>query len=82
MGTAGAAAALRQVITATLATVVWFLCVPLLFYLWLVLVVQSSNVAIAQGWTEADWRKPFGYYGVMALEIILAAVLLWVDTFL
>jgi len=74
--------ATRQFFSALLATVVWFLCLPLLVYLWFAAVLLSANVVFAQRWTEAGWWKPFGYSVVLVLEILLAAGLLGLDTFL
>ncbi len=73
---------MRQFVSSLLVTVVWFLCLPLLVYLWFTAVLLGANVVIAQRWTEAGWWKPFGYSMVLVLEILLAAGLLGLDTFL
>lgn len=73
---------MRQFISTLLATLVWFLCLPLLVYLWFAAVLSAGVIIANQGWTDAGWWKPFGYSVVLVLEILLAAALLGLDTFL
>ncbi|MEO5678429.1 MAG: hypothetical protein ABIS47_02065 [Acidimicrobiales bacterium] len=69
-------------ISAAAAIAICILLVPPLVYLWFTVVLVASSAVNTQGWDDAPWWKPFGFYVFGGLEILLAAFFLWTDTYL